>query len=280
MRSPLWSVCTAAAETAGNHPEYKREMAGDPPARDERPVAFVTGAGSGIGRATARELGRRGYRVVVTDRDPASAEETAAEIADPLALELDVRDLDAVERAVGRALEWAGRIDLLVNNAGINSPYTVLDTPLDLWDDVFDVNVRGMFFCSRAVLPGMIERGQGVIVNVASAGSLVAMAERAAYCASKGAVLALTRAMAIDHVDQGIRVSCVCPGSIDTPWVERLLDRSGDPEATLRDIVERQPMRRLGTAEEIAKAIAYLASDDAAYVTGSALVIDGGWTAR
>jgi len=255
-------------------------MAGDPSTRDERPVAFVTGAGSGIGRATARELGRRGYRVAVTDRDPASAGETAAELADELVLELDVRDPGAVEQAVGSALEWAGRIDLLVNNAGINSPYTVLDTPLDLWDDVFDVNVRGMFYCSRAVLPGMIERGHGVIVNLASAGSLVAMSERAAYCASKGAVLALTRAMAIDHVHQGIRVSCVCPGSIDTPWVERLLARSEDPEATLRDIVERQPMRRLGTAEEIAKAIAYLASDDAAYVTGSALVIDGGWTAR
>ena len=255
-------------------------MAGDPSGRGERPVAFVTGAGSGIGRATARELGRRGYAVAVTDRNAESAEATAAEIAGSLALELDVRSMSAVEGAVARTLEWAGRIDLLVNNAGINSPYTVLETPPELWDDVFDVNVRGMFFCSRAVLPGMIERGQGVIVNVASAGSLVAMSERAAYCASKGAVLALTRAMALDHVGQGIRVSCVCPGSIDTPWVERLLATSDDPEGTLRDIVERQPMRRLGSAEEIAKAIAYLASEDAAYVTGSALVIDGGWTAR
>jgi NAD(P)-dependent dehydrogenase (short-subunit alcohol dehydrogenase family) len=255
-------------------------MPADPSATGERPVAFVTGAGSGIGRATVRELGHRGYRVAATDRNEATAKEAADELDDALALVLDVRDPNAVEQAVGRAYEWAGHIDLLVNNAGINSPYTVLETPLELWDDVFAVNVRGMFLCCRAILPGMIERGRGVIVNVASAGSLVAMAERAGYCASKGAVLALTRAMAIDHVHQGIRVTCVCPGSIDTPWVERLLAASDDPEATLRDIVERQPMRRLGTAEEIAKAIAYLASDDAAYVTGSALVIDGGWTAR
>ena len=142
------------------------------------------------------------------------------------------------------------------------------------------MNVRGTFLCSRAVLPAMIERGGGVIVNVASAGSLVAIPTRAAYCASKGAVLALTRAMAIDHVEQGIRVNCVCPGSIDTPWVERLVEAADDPEAALADIVARQPMRRLGGADEVAKAIAYLASDDAAYATGSALVLDGGWTAR
>lgn len=248
--------------------------------RADAEVAFVTGAGSGIGRSTARELGRRGYRVVVTDQDVRTAEETAAELADALALELDVRDPGAVAHAVAAALAWGGRIDVLVNNAGINSPHTVLDTPIELWDDVFAVNVRGMFLCSKAVLPSMIERSRGVIVNIASAGSLVAIPNRAAYNASKGAVLALTRAMAIDHVSQGIRVNCVVPGSIDTPWVARLLAASDDPEATLADIVARQPMGRLGTPEEIAKAVAYLASDDAAYVTGSALVVDGGWTAR
>lgn len=247
---------------------------------DERRVAFVTGAGSGIGRATAVELASRSYRVVATDRDLERARETAGALADGVALELDVREEAAVKRAVAEALEWGGAIDVLVNNAGINSPHTVLDTPVELWDEVFAVNVRGMFLCAKAVLPHMIERGKGVIVNTASASSLVAMYQRAAYGASKGAVLSLTRCLAMDHVHQGIRVNCVCPGSIDTPWVERLVDASDDPDATLADIVGRQPMQRLGTAEEIAKGIAYLAGEDAAYVTGTALVIDGGWTAR
>lgn len=243
-------------------------------------MAFITGAGSGIGRATAIELGRRGYRVAATDADRGRALETSALVEGSLALELDVRDVDAVEAAVVATLSWGGSIDLLVNNAGINSPHTVVDTPVELWDEVFAVNVRGMYLCSRAVLPHMIARRRGVIVNTASATSLVGLAERAAYGASKGAVLSFTRCLAVDHVDQGIRVNCVCPGSIDTPWVERLLAESDDPEATLAEIVARQPMRRLGTAEEIANGIAYLASDQAAYVTGTALVIDGGLTAR
>jgi NAD(P)-dependent dehydrogenase (short-subunit alcohol dehydrogenase family) len=241
---------------------------------------LVTGAGSGIGRACARELGLRGYRVVATDRHGDRADAAAAEAGDAFGLELDVREPEAVERVVGETLSRAGRIDVLVNNAGVNSPHTVLDTPIELWDDVFAVNIRGMFLCAKAVLPHMIERGSGAIVNMASASSLVGMAERAAYGSSKGAVLSFTRCLALDHVRQGIRVNCVCPGSIDTPWVERLAAASDDPEGTIEEIVERQPMRRLGTAEEIAKAVAYLAGDDASYVTGTALVVDGGWTAR
>jgi NAD(P)-dependent dehydrogenase (short-subunit alcohol dehydrogenase family) len=243
-------------------------------------VAFLTGAGSGIGRAAAVELGSRGYRVVVTDRTLERAEETARLLPGALARPLDVRDPHAVAATITAAIEEAGRVDVLVNNAGINSPHTILDTPPELWDDVFAVNIRGMFLCSRAVLPHMIARGSGAIVNTASASSLVGMVERVAYGASKGAVLSFTRCLALDHVRQGIRVNCVCPGSIDTPWVERLTEASDDPDSTLADIVERQPMGRLGTAEEIAKAIAYLASDDASYVTGTALVVDGGWTAR
>jgi NAD(P)-dependent dehydrogenase (short-subunit alcohol dehydrogenase family) len=243
-------------------------------------VAFVTGAGSGIGRATARELGTRGYRVVATGLELEPVAETVAPLADAVSLELDVRDLAQVEAAVDRALEWGGSIDVLVNNAGINSPWTVLDTPVDHWDEVFRVNVTSIFYTARSVIPHMVAQGGGAIVNVASASSLVGMTERAAYGASKGAVLSLTRCLALDHVRDGIRVNCVCPGSIDTPWIERLLEASGDPSGTLAGIVERQPMGRLGTAEEIAKAIAYLAGDDAAYVTGTALAVDGGWTAR
>jgi NAD(P)-dependent dehydrogenase (short-subunit alcohol dehydrogenase family) len=168
---------------------------------------------------------------------------------------------------------------VLANVAGIGSTQTVLDTPPELWEAVFAVNVRGVFNTCRAVLPGMIGRGGGVVVNAASIAGLVGLRNRAAYCASKGAVVALTKAMALDHVGQGIRVNCVCPGTVDTPWVGRLLDAAEDPAAARAALVARQPIGRLGTAEEVAKAIAYLASDDAAFVTGTELVIDGGLVA-
>lgn len=241
-----------------------------------RRVAFVTGAGSGIGRATARELAGRGYRVVATDRDGPSAEETAAELGQALALELDVTEAAAVETGVAEALAWGGAIDLLVNNAGVGSTQTVVDTPPEVWERVFAVNVRGAFLCSRAVLPGMIERRSGVVVHVASVAGLVGLPERAAYSASKGAVVSLTKAMAIDHVRQGIRVNCVCPGTVDSPWVARLLAEAEDPDAARAALVARQPMGRLARPDEVASAIAYLASDEAAFVTGTALVIDGG----
>ncbi|MBA2357956.1 MAG: SDR family oxidoreductase [Actinobacteria bacterium] len=243
-------------------------------------VAFLTGAGSGIGRASALELCRRGYRLVVTDRHADRAAAVAAEAGDAIGFAMDVRDWDTIRAGIAQGDAWGGGIDVLVNCAGINSPYTVIDTPIELWDDVMAVNIRGMFLCSKAVLPGMIARGGGVIVNIGSASSLVAMTERAAYAASKGAVLSLTRSMAMDHVEQGIRVNCLCPGSIDTPWVDRLLESADDPEGLRAEIVARQPMKRLGTAEEIARGVAFLASDDSSFATGSALVLDGGWTAR
>ncbi|HST42400.1 MAG TPA: SDR family oxidoreductase [Conexibacter sp.] len=228
-------------------------------------VALVTGAASGIGAATAAELTARGWRVVGLDR--------AA--GDGIGCVVDVTDTEAVAAAVAAV----GRVDLLANVAGIGSTQNVVETPPELWDAVFAVNVRGIFNVSRAVLPGMIARRAGVIVNAASVAGLIGLKNRAAYCASKGAVVALTKAMAIDHVGDGIRVNCVCPGTVDTPWVGRLLDAAEDPAATRAALVARQPMGRLGTAQEIAKAIAYLASDDSAFVTGTELVIDGGLVA-
>ncbi|MDO8186959.1 SDR family oxidoreductase [Conexibacter sp. JD483] len=228
-------------------------------------VALVTGAASGIGRATALELAVRGWEVVGLDRAAGEG----------VAVTVDVTDTAAVAAAVA----GVGRVDLLANVAGTGSTQNVVETPPELWDAVFAVNVRGIFNTCRAVLPGMVERGGGAIVNAASIAGMVGLRDRAAYCASKGAVIALTKAMAIDHVGDGIRVNCVCPGTVDTPWVGRLLEQSGDPEAMRAALVARQPMGRLGRAEEVAKAIAYLASDDAAFVTGTELVIDGGLVA-
>jgi len=238
-----------------------------------RPAAFVTGAGSGIGRATAAELDARGYRIVAADVDGEAARDCSGPLTDARAVEVDVTDF----AAVAAALDGEGAVDVLVNCAGVGSTETVVDTSEEVWERVFAVNVTGVFNACRAALPGMIERGRGSIVNVASVAGLVGLPQRAAYCASKGAVISLTRAMAVDHVGDGVRVNCVCPGTVDTPWVARLLDASGDAAAARESLAARQPMGRLGTSREIAEAIAYLA--DAEFATGTALVVDGGLTA-
>jgi NAD(P)-dependent dehydrogenase (short-subunit alcohol dehydrogenase family) len=232
--------------------------------------ALVTGAGSGIGAAVARALHAEGAQVLLAD---AAADRVAA-VADELGdgarwAALDVRDEDAV-RAATRD------IDVLANVAGIGSTTSAPETTLEVWEDVFAVNARGTFLCCKHAIPGMAARGGGAIVNMASVAALVGLRNRAAYCASKGAVVALTRALAVDHVGDGIRVNAVCPGTVDSPWVRRLVEDVGESLDTLR---ARQPMGRLGRPEEIAEAVLYLASDAAGFVTGSAFVIDGGLTA-
>src|SRR6478609_1767743 len=220
--------------------------------------ALVTGAGSGIGAAVARSLAAAGAELTVADLAPhAVATELSAR-----ALELDVRDETQVAAAMAD-------LDLLVNVAGIGSTTNAPETPLDVWENVFAVNARGTFLCCKHAIPGMAARGGGSIVNVASIAALVGLRNRAAYSASKGAVVALTRALAVDHVGDGIRVNAVCPGTVDSPWVRRLVEESGESLDALRG---RQPLGRLGTPEEIADAIAYLAL--AEFVTGSVLVID------
>jgi 2-keto-3-deoxy-L-fuconate dehydrogenase len=225
--------------------------------------ALVTGAGSGIGAAVARRLADDGYDITVADLDPSEiAEELGA-----TGIRLDVRDETQVAPAM------AG-VDVLVNAAGIGSTTNAPDTPLSVWEDVFAVNARGTFLCCKHAIPGMQSRRRGSIVNIASVAALVGFRNRAAYCASKGAVVALTRALAVDHVADNIRVNAVCPGTVDTPWVQRLVDQSGESLDALR---ARQPMGRLGTPEEIADAVIYLAG--AEFITGTILTIDGGITA-
>jgi NAD(P)-dependent dehydrogenase (short-subunit alcohol dehydrogenase family) len=240
-------------------------------------VAIVTGAGSGIGRATTLLFAREGARVLAVDVDGAAAQETAALAGDTvLAAAADVSEEGPVQELFGRCEERLGTIDVLANIAGVGSTTTAPDTPLEVWERVFAVNARGTFLCCKHAIPRMAAAGGGSIVNMASVAGLVGLRNRAAYCASKGAVVALTRALALDHVGDRVRVNCICPGTVDSPWVRRLLDDVGEP---LDALVARQPMGRLGTPEEIAAAVLYLASDAAAFMTGSAMVIDGGLTA-
>jgi NAD(P)-dependent dehydrogenase (short-subunit alcohol dehydrogenase family) len=225
--------------------------------------ALVTGAGSGIGAAVARRLAAEGAEVIVADLTP---EGVAAELG-AQAVVLDVRHEAEVEFAMAD-------LDVLVNCAGIGSTTNAPETTLDIWENVFAVNARGTFLCCKYAIPGMAARGGGSIVNIASVAALVGLRNRAAYCASKGAVVSLTRALAVDHVADGIRVNAVAPGTVESPWVRRLVEDVGESLDALR---ARQPMGRLGTPEEIAEAVAYLAA--AEFVTGSVLVIDGGLTA-
>jgi 2-keto-3-deoxy-L-fuconate dehydrogenase len=237
-------------------------------------AALVTGGASGIGLATARMLAGRGARVAVLDRAPAGA---AGGLTSVIA---DVTDDDAVRRAVDEAAAALGGLDILVNNAGIGATGTVADNPDAEWHHVLDVNVVGMARTSRAALPYLrraaVARGRAAIVNTCSIVGIAGLPQRALYSASKGAVYALTLAMAADHVRENIRVNCVTPGTADTPWVGRLLDAAPDPAAERAALEARQPMGRLVSAEEVAAAIVYLASPLAGATTGIALAVDGG----
>lgn len=236
-------------------------------------TVMVTGAASGIGLAATTRLLAEGASVIGGDLDPHDIPAGAT------AVTVDVSDPDDVQTFVTAALDVTGRIDVLLNNAGIGSTASVLDCPPDEWDRVFAVNARGIFLCLRAVLPHMLDQGSGSIVNTASVAGMIGLRARAAYCASKGAVIALTKQVAVEYAGTGVRCNCVSPGTVDTPWVGRLLDQAADPDQARATLVARQPIGRLGTADEIAAAALYLASDEAAFVTGTSLVIDGGLTA-
>ena len=238
-------------------------------------VALVTGAGSGIGAAIAETFARAGARVIVTDRDERAGRTVADRIGKADFLALDVSQEDQCER-VAREV---GRLDVLVNNAGIGHVGTILQTIAADLDRLHAVNVRGVFNVSKAFLPQMLERKSGAIVNIASIGGIVGVRDRVAYCATKFAVVGLTKSMALDHALDGIRINCICPGRVETPFVSARLKEYPDPEKAYREMASTQALGRMGKPEEIAAAALYLASDEAAFITGAALLIDGGWSA-
>ncbi|MEU4362400.1 SDR family oxidoreductase [Promicromonospora sp. NPDC023987] len=235
-------------------------------------VAVVTGGASGIGAAVVRRLRSAGARVAVFDVDPEAAD------AD-LALGVDVTDTASVSAAVAAVEARFGRLDVLVNNAGIGAQGTVADNPDEEWLRVLDLNVVGVARTSRAALPLLRRSPAASIVNTCSIAATAGLPQRALYSASKGAVLALSQAMAADHVSEGIRVNAVSPGTVDTPWIGRLLARAGDPAAERAALEARQPHGRLVSAEEVAEAVAYLASPLAGSTTGTSLAVDGGMQA-
>ncbi|MEW2423792.1 SDR family oxidoreductase [Streptomyces nigra] len=233
-------------------------------------TALVTGGASGIGRATADLLAERGARVAVLDLDPSS-------VGKPLlAYRADVTDDTSVRAAVADAVAALGGLDVLVNNAGVGAQGTVEDNDDTEWHRVLDVNVLGMVRVARAALPHLRASAHAAIVNTCSVAATAGLPQRALYSASKGAVHALTLAMAADHVREGVRVNCVNPGTVDTPWVGRLLDAAPDPAAERAALEARQPTGRLVSATQVAGAIAYLASPLSGATTGTALAVDGG----
>ncbi len=256
--------------------------------RLDKKIAFVTGAGSGIGEQIARLFAQQGALVILADIILDAAERIAGEIqaaggrARPE--RLDVAEESQVKAAIERVAATEGRLDILINNAGISNVGTILETSLEDWERVMRVNAGGVFLFAREGVRQMLAQSPtgGVIINMSSVAATIGIERRLSYSASKGAVLALTRSIAIDFVTQGIRCNAICPGTVHTPFVESYLARNfaGHEDEVRQQLHARQPIGRMGRPDEIAHAALYLASDEAAFVTGSALVIDGGWTAK
>jgi NAD(P)-dependent dehydrogenase (short-subunit alcohol dehydrogenase family) len=243
--------------------------------------AIVTGAGAGIGRAIALRLSSEGARVALADLDERTAERVAGEIGGKnLVRRTNVARAEEVEALVRSVVEEWGGLDVMVNNAGIGVAATAPETSEEDFDRQMGVNLKGTFFGIKYAVPAMRDSGGGSIVNMASVAALVGVPDRAAYCAAKGGILALTRAAAIDHVGEGVRINCIAPGTVDTPWIDRITAGYDDPEEARARMEARQPHGRLVTPEEIAAMAAYLASDESASVVGACMVVDGGMTAR
>ena len=246
-------------------------------------VAVVTGAASGIGRATAVRMAYDGYQVAMMDLDAAGLTETRRQIesvggkAHPFAM--DLRDPLAVGSVTREIAVTIGAPQVLVNVAGIGVAATVLETSDEDWSRVLAVNLTGPFLTTRATLPLMLDRGSGVIVNIASVGGLVGLARQAAYCASKAGLIGLTKAIAVDHARDGIRCVAICPGTVETEWIGKILANAPDPAAVRDAMAARQLDGRMGTPDEIAAMVSFVAGQEGRFINGAALVVDGGMTA-
>jgi NAD(P)-dependent dehydrogenase (short-subunit alcohol dehydrogenase family) len=247
-------------------------------------VAIITGAGAGIGRAAALLFAKEGAKVVVADCDSERGAETVGIIredgGEATFVQVDVSKAADAERMVRATVEMYGKLDILVNNAGIYMQADAMEMTEEDWDRILDVNLKGVFLCSKYCIPEMIKGGGGSIVNIGSEAGIVGIKNQVAYNVSKSGIIALTKSTTVDFAAHNIRVNCVCPGTTETPLVKAALEKAPDPAAARRALEEVRPANRLGRPEEIAEGILYLASDESPYATGSILSIDGGYTAQ
>ena len=246
-------------------------------------TALVTGGAQGIGRGIATTLGAAGHRVAVVDLDPAAAQATASSITDAggtaIAVQADVTDTAAVQAAVKTVTEELGPVEIAVNNAGWDDFMTFLDTTEDFWDRILDINFKGALRVTQAVVPGMVERGHGRVVNIGSDAGRVGSSLEAVYSGAKGGIIAFTKTLAREVATKGVTANTVCPGPTDTPALRKFADSSGqDADKVLGGMTKAVPMRRLAQPEDVAAAVAFFASDAAGYVTGQTLSVSGGLT--
>lgn len=247
-------------------------------------VALITGAGSGIGRASSLRFAREGARVMAIDNDEKGNEETVSLIrkegGETTGCIADVTRVGDVQNMVARTMDTYGKIDILLNNAGINIRGTIMDIDEEMFDRLFAVNVKGVFLGCREVIPIMRRQGSGVILNTSSQFGISGIEASIVYPATKAAVIQITKCLSLDHAEDGIRVNCICPGPTDTPMVRSIRQKTGDPNAALKSRLDKIPLGRIGTPEEIANTSVFLCSDEASFITGAVFVVDGGWTAR
>lgn len=245
-------------------------------------VALITGGSSGIGRAIALLFAKEGAKVSILDIDKEKGVETENLIKkdgkEAIFIQADVSKENDVKNAIILTIKKFNKLDILCNNAGISYSCPLTEMDEKDWDKVLNINLKGVFICSKYAIPEMIKTGNGSIINIASVAGLVGLANESAYCASKGGIISLTKAMALELAPYKIRVNCICPGSTLTPMFERILLSTGNYEMALKKNIERIPLGRIGNPEDIAYAALYLASEESSYVTGAILVVDGGWT--